>query len=190
MRGRQELGTALNSLYESYNREESASDPVNLVRPFRRNDDREIAGFCAAALAFGRVGSVLNSIRTLFRIMGPHPAEFVRAFDPDAPHPELREMVHRWTKGVDLVALLWILRQMVEAKGSVEDFFVEGYSTDDDDVSAALDSFSDESAGARYQARLQTGAETSRGLLLLSASLQRERLQASEPVSPLDGPFR
>ena len=143
MRGRQELGTALNSLYESYNREESASDPVNLVRPFRRNDDREIAGFCAAALAFGRVGSVLNSIRTLFRIMGPRPAEFVRAFDPDAPHPELREMVHRWTKGVDLVALLWILRQMVEAKGSVENFFVEGYSTDDDDVSAALDSFSE-----------------------------------------------
>ena len=143
MHVRQELGAALNSQYESYNREESASDPVNLVRPFRRNDDREIAGFCAAALAFGRVGSVLNSIRTLFRIMGPNPAEFVRAFDPDAPHQELRGMVHRWTKGVDLVALLWILRQIVDAKGSLEDFFVEGYSANHDDVSVALDSFSE-----------------------------------------------
>lgn len=129
-------------MYQAYNREESASDPVHLVRPYSRNDDREIAGFCAAALAFGRVASVLNSIRTLFHIMGPHPAEFVRTFDPEARHDELRQMVHRWTKGVDLVALLWVLRQIVEQGGSIEGFFAEGYSPDDDDVSAALDSFS------------------------------------------------
>ena len=122
--------------------------------------------------------------------MGPHPAEFVRAFDPDAPHPELREMVHRWTKGVDLVALLWILRQMVEAKGSVENFFVEGYSTDDDDVSAALDSFSERALALDIRRAYKRVPRRPRGLLLLSAPLQRERLQASEPVSPLDGPFR
>ena len=132
----------LEALYTDYNREGSASDPVHLVRPFALGEDREIAGFCAAALAFGRVASVLNSIGTLFRIMGPHPAAFVRSFDPDAPHPELRAMVHRWTRGADLVALLWILRQMLDARGSVENFFLEGVSEGDDDVGAALDSFS------------------------------------------------
>jgi uncharacterized protein (TIGR02757 family) len=136
------LRTRLDSLYHDYNREESATDPVHLVRPFRRNDDREIAGFCAAALAFGRVQSVINSIRTLFGIMGAHPAAFVREFDPGAPHPELRQMVHRWTRGVDLVALLWILRQMLERSGSVENFFVEGLSSEHEDVGPALDSFS------------------------------------------------
>ena len=139
---RTELGSRLDALYESYNREESATDPVHLVRPFARPDDREIAGFCAAALAFGRVQSVINSIGTLFAIMGPRPAQFVREFDPQAPHPELRQMVHRWTRGVDLVALLWILRQMLEQKGSVEGFFLEGLSDDHEDVGAALDSFS------------------------------------------------
>lgn len=142
MRGRHELGVALDSLYESYNREESAADPVHLVRPYGECADREIAGFCAAALAFGRVASVLNSITTLFRIMGPHPAEFVRGFDPQAPHVELREMVHRWTRGVDLVALLWILRQMLDQRGSIEAFFVDGYSPDHEDIGPALDSFS------------------------------------------------
>jgi uncharacterized protein (TIGR02757 family) len=136
------LRTRLDSLYHDYNREESATDPVHLVRPFRRNDDREIAGFCAAALAFGRVQSVINSIRTLFGIMGAHPAAFVREFDPGAPHPELRQMVHRWIRGVDLVALLWILRQMLERSGSVENFFVEGLSSEHEDVGPALDSFS------------------------------------------------
>jgi uncharacterized protein (TIGR02757 family) len=139
---RSELTAALDRLYQDYNREDSASDPVHLVRPFDDPADREIAGFCAASLAFGRVASVLNSITTLFAIMGPHPAAFVRAFDPSGPHPELRAMVHRWTRGVDLAALLWILRQMLERSGSIEGFFLDGHAPAAADVGPALDSFS------------------------------------------------
>ena len=137
-----ELTRALDRLYHDYNREESATDPVHLVRPYAEPSDREIAGFCAAALAFGRVASVINSITTLQGIMGPRPAAFVRRFDPAAPHPELRAMVHRCTRGVDLVALLWILRQMLDSHGSIEAFFAEGFSPDHEDVGPALDSFS------------------------------------------------
>ena len=136
------LASSLERLYHDYNREDSAADPVQLVRPYSRPEDREIAGFCAAALAFGRVASVLASISTLFRIMGGRPAQFVRAFDPSEEHPELRAMVHRWTRGVDIAALLWILRQMLERSGSVEAFFGEGLADSDVDVSGALDSFS------------------------------------------------
>ncbi len=136
------LASSLERLYHDYNREDSAADPVQLVRPYARPEDREIAGFCAAALAFGRVASVLASISTLFRIMGDRPAQFVRSFDPAAPHPELRSMVHRWTRGVDLAALLLILQQMLERSGSVEAFFAEGLAESDVDVSGALDSFS------------------------------------------------
>ena len=136
------LAPRLDGLYHDYNREESAADPVHLVRPYLNAADREIAGFCAAALAFGRVASVINSITTLLKIMGPNPAAYVRAFDPSAPHPELRAMVHRWTRGVDLVALVWILRQMLDQAGTIERFFAAGYSPDHEDVGPALDSFS------------------------------------------------
>jgi uncharacterized protein (TIGR02757 family) len=135
------LSARLESLYQDYNREDSASDPVHKVRPFADPADREIAGFCAGALAFGRVASVLNSIDTLFAIMGPRPAAFIRRFEPDGPHPELRAMVHRWTRGPDFVALLWILRQILDRSGSVESFFLEGYRDDHLDIGPALDSF-------------------------------------------------
>lgn len=136
------LARSLDELYHEYNRDGSASDPVHLVRPFGDRADREVAGFCAAALAFGRVASVLNSIDTLFRIMGPRPAAFVRDFDPAAPPPHLRAMVHRWTRGEDLAALLWLLRQVLERSGSIEAFFAEGLGPDDTDVGSALDAFS------------------------------------------------
>jgi uncharacterized protein (TIGR02757 family) len=141
------LSASLDALYHDYNREDSASDPVHRVRPFADTADREIAGFCAAALAFGRVASVLNSIDALLAIMGPNPAAYVRQFDPCAPHPELRAMVHRWTRGNDLVALVWILRQILDRAGSLEAFFVQGLSSDADDVSDALDSFSSRALG-------------------------------------------
>jgi uncharacterized protein (TIGR02757 family) len=137
-----ELRARLDALYHDYNRSDAAADPVQIVRRYVNPADLEIVGFCASALAFGRVASVLNTIETLTRVLGPSPAAFVREFDPSAPHPELRAMVHRWTRGRDLVALLWILRQMLERAGSVERFFLEGYRSEDAHVGSALDSFS------------------------------------------------
>jgi uncharacterized protein (TIGR02757 family) len=145
--GRSDLGTRLDALYHDYNRTESATDPIHLVSPFTEPADREIAGFCAASLAFGRVSSVINSISTLFSIMGPRPADFVSRFDPSAPHPELRSMVHRWTRGQDLAALLWILRQMLESHGSIEAFFAEGYDASHSDLGPAIESFSTRALG-------------------------------------------
>lgn len=136
------LRPRLDALYQDYNREDAAADPVQIVRRYADPADQEIVGFCAAALAFGRVASVLQTIETLARILGPSPARTVRAFDPSGAHRELRAMVHRWTRGRDLVALLWILRQILDRSSSIERFFLEGYSADDPDVGSALDSFS------------------------------------------------
>jgi uncharacterized protein (TIGR02757 family) len=136
------LAARLDRLYDAYNRDDAAVDPVQIVRRYTTPADQEIVGFCASALAFGRVGSVLNTVETLARILGRRPADYVKRFDATAPHPELRAMVHRWTRGVDLVALLWILRQMIDEAGSIEGFFLKEYDPADEDIGRALDGFS------------------------------------------------
>ena len=100
-----------------------------------------MAGFCAAALAFGRVRSVLASIDALLSAMGPAPAAFVRRFEPERDGVRVQPLAHRWTRGVDLIALLWILRRMLEQTGSIEAFFLHGYRLDAEDIGGALDSF-------------------------------------------------
>src|SRR6185369_7442196 len=136
------LATRLDRLYDAYNREDAALDPIQIVRRYRTPADQEVIGFCAAGLAFGRVQSVLNTVNTLAAILGDSPAAYVRRFDPAAPHPELRAMVHRWIRGADIVALLWIVRQMIDQAGSIEAFFAAGADAEAVDVSTALDSFS------------------------------------------------
>jgi len=54
----------------------------------------------------------------------------------------MRAMVHRWIRGDDVIALLWILRQMLEQSGSIERFFAQGLDPAAVDIGAALDSFS------------------------------------------------
>jgi uncharacterized protein (TIGR02757 family) len=137
-----ELAHRLDALYHDYNREDSATDPIQKVTPFADPADREVAAFCASALAFGRVASVLNSIGALFSIVGAHPAAFVREFEPERASAAMRDLVHRWIGGDDLVALLWILRQMLDRSGSIEGFFLEGLHRDHEDIGPALDSFS------------------------------------------------
>jgi len=143
MADRNALEPVLDRLYADFNYPDSATDPIQIVRRYERDDDREVVGFCAAALAFGRVASVLQSIERLVAIMGRAPADYVRAFDPARDAPAFKGLVHRWTRERDIIALLWILRQMLERSGSVEGFFLEGYDPAAPDLAGALDSFSE-----------------------------------------------
>ena len=135
------LKAPLEHLYASFNHGESALDPIQVVRRYTTAADREVVAFCASALAFGRVASVLSTTESLLAVLGDSPAAFVRDFDPARDGHRLRPLVHRWIRGVDLIALLWILRRMVDEAGSIERFFLDGFAASESDVGPALNRF-------------------------------------------------
>jgi uncharacterized protein (TIGR02757 family) len=134
--------TTLDRLYQTFNAPDAAADPIHIVRRFARPDDREIVGFCAAALAFGRVSSVLHSIERLVAVMGDRPAEYVRAFTPARGRAQLGGLGHRWIRSADLTALVWVLRQLLDRHGSLEEFFAAGHDPNAEDIGPALERFS------------------------------------------------
>jgi uncharacterized protein (TIGR02757 family) len=137
------LKAALDALYADFDRQaDGVVDPVRFVHRYDDPADREIAGFVAAGLAFGRVASVMQSVGRVLDRMGPSPAAFVRRFVPAADGPPFLSLTHRWTRGRDLVALLWVLRQALDRAGSIQRFFLEGYDAGAEDVGPALESFS------------------------------------------------
>src|SRR3954469_12390139 len=117
------LKPVLDRLYSDFNYPDSATDPIQIVRRYSRTDDREVVGFISASLAFGRVASVLQSIERVLAVMGTEPAAYLRRFDPRRDAPAFDGIVHRWTREQDIVALLWVMHQMVESAGSIEQFF-------------------------------------------------------------------
>jgi uncharacterized protein (TIGR02757 family) len=139
---RDPLKPTLERLYTGFNHPDAAADPIHIVRRFQQRDDQEVVAFLASALAFGRVASVLQSIERVLDCLGPEPAARVRSFEPERGRRALGSFVHRWTRGADIVALLWVLRQMIEVAGSVEGFFALEYDEGADDVGEALEGFS------------------------------------------------
>lgn len=135
------LKTTLDGLYESFNVAESAADPVEFIRRYRSPADREIVAFLASALAFGRVASVLVSIERVLAAMGPSPSAFVRRFDVRRDGAVLQPLVHRWTRGPDLTALVLVLRSMLEADGSLEGAFASGHDASGVDIRDGLEAF-------------------------------------------------
>src|SRR5438045_4749055 len=93
-----ELTATLDRLYGDFNYADSATDPIQIVRRFSRDDDREVIGLVAASLAFGRVMSVLQSIERVLAVIGPQPAAYLRRFDPRRDGAAFDGIVHRWTR--------------------------------------------------------------------------------------------
>jgi uncharacterized protein (TIGR02757 family) len=142
------LKAALDRVYADYDRHPAeTADPVHFARRYSEPADREIVAFVAAALAFGRVQSILNTIERVLAVLGPSPASFVAAFDPRRDAASFGSLVHRWTRGEDLAALIWILRVVTEPHGSIEGAFLAGYDPAAADVAAALDRFSERALG-------------------------------------------
>src|SRR4029453_4327545 len=83
-----------------------------------------------------------QSIERLLAIVGPRPAAYVRTFEPSKEKSAFSNLVHRWTAGPDLVALLWLLRQILDRSGSIEEFFLDAYDPSAPDITDALESFS------------------------------------------------
>src|SRR5512139_306814 len=111
-------GPALERLYREYGRCGAVADPIDCVGTYPDPADREIAGFIAAGLAFGRVAGIMASVRAVLAAMGESPAAFVRRFDPARDAAPLLPLVHRWVRGRDVAALLAILRHMLDEAGS------------------------------------------------------------------------
>lgn len=136
------LAPALDEAYDGFNLTHSTRDPIWTVRRFSEAADREVVAFIAAALAFGRVQSVLQTVDAVLDVMGPSPAAFLRAFTP-ADAGRFDALGHRWIRSRDLAALAWQLHQMLRDHGSIEAFFAEGgRHAGDDTVEAGLESFS------------------------------------------------
>ncbi len=146
------LGTALEELYSHYNHfEHIHPDPLEFVYHYESKVDRELSGFIASSLAYGRVRQILQSVSTVLNKMGPSPSRFLL----EKPSAEIRKAFelfqHRFTSGGILSSLLEGLRELIFVYGSLESCFLAGFRREEQNILPALSRFVEklEQAGGR-----------------------------------------
>ncbi|MHC4666078.1 MAG: TIGR02757 family protein [Planctomycetota bacterium] len=136
-----QLTDILERLYTRHNRRELIKpDPLQFVYNYSEPADMEIAGFLAAALAYGRVQQIEKSLTGLFERMADRPSQFIRDFNRQK-RAKLADFKHRFTAGDDISDLLTLLKTLLNRYGSIETFFLRGHDPGDVNIIPALSTF-------------------------------------------------
>ena len=135
MTAERDLRPFLEAVHARFHTPEHAhQDPVRFPRSFADRADREVAGFVAAAMAFGRVAGFTRVLDALFARLGPHPAAEIAAMDVAACRRTAAGLIHRFVGPEQIAGLLVGLGGLVRADGGLEPAFQRGFRTSGDIV--------------------------------------------------------
>lgn len=123
-----ELRQFLEEKHDQYNNPSFIpSDPISIPHRFTSRNDREIAGFLVAAIAWGRRDLILRSASLLLEAMENAPHEFVMSAGT-ADLKRVSRFVHRTFNGTDCTYFMKGLRHIYMEFDSMEDVVLEGMS--------------------------------------------------------------
>ena len=123
----EEMFELLESLHDKFNNESFIeADPISVPHSFTRVEDREIAGFLAATIAWGNRRAIVQSAHRMMRYMDNAPYDFVvNASDDEIA--TLGSYVHRTFNGGDFQDFVRALRHIINQWGSIGGYFESHY---------------------------------------------------------------
>jgi uncharacterized protein (TIGR02757 family) len=134
----------LEGLYCQYNHRAFVHpDPLEFLYDYQDLCDREIVGFVASSLAYGRVAQILKSISCVLKRMGPSPHCFLKRASQKTIFQTFSDFRHRFTDGRQLSAMLLGLKETINTYGSLNACFVARLKHEDDSILEALTGFTD-----------------------------------------------
>lgn len=137
---REELHDLLEHLHDKYNRPEFIEpDPISIPHSFSDRHDKEVAGFLAAAIAWGNRKAIVKSARRMMQYMDNAPADFVRNASP-AELRHLQNYVHRTFNGQDFTDFVLGMRHIITQHGGIGEFFESRYAATGD-IATTLSEF-------------------------------------------------
>lgn len=102
------------------------SDPIQFMHAFEEKKDREIAGFFAAIMAWGRRDIVIAKVDDLLNRMSYRPSDFITNFS-ETDVSILEGFKHRTFKPIDIYWLIRILQSILKKYDNFEGFWSNCY---------------------------------------------------------------
>ena len=133
----------LDKLYETFDIKYLSPDPLEIVHKFQNPPDKEIIGLLASILAYGNVKTIIKSVSSIIEVIGSSPINFILNFNPKKDIHRFAFFKHRFTSGIDIANIFFILKNIYKEYGSLKEFYYVGYNEPDDDIKNSLINFVD-----------------------------------------------
>ncbi|MBU0545458.1 MAG: TIGR02757 family protein [Proteobacteria bacterium] len=132
----------LDKLYIKYNKKIFVHpDPLEFLYNYRDLRDREIAGFIASSLAYGRVAQILKSVSGVLDKMGSSPYAFLKNSTLSSLGKKCGGFRHRFATDENLSSMLTGIKNVLEEYGSLYACFLRGVGEKDETVLKGLEFF-------------------------------------------------
>lgn len=119
-------------MYTRYNKREFVHpDPLEFLYQFDNPLDREIAGFIASSLAYGRVNQILKSVHAALEPMGKSPRLFVEKVSSAKLLELYGNFKHRFTTGLELAQVIEGIKIAISKHGTLNAIYVDGLAKGD-----------------------------------------------------------
>jgi len=137
----EQLKSTLEKLYACRSTRYLQNDPLSFCHRYTNSLDQEIVGLIASSLAYGKVNSIKQSVEKILAVLTPTPQNFIASYEPASSSKLLAGFKHRFNNQLDLLALFWAIKTMIEQAGSIGNYFLRFYDSKADDISSALIGF-------------------------------------------------
>ena len=107
------------------------NDPIQFMYAFEEKNDKELAGFFAAIMAWGRRDIVINKVDDLLKRMDYKPADFILNFN-ESDAEKLDGFKHRTFKPIDIYWLIKTLQSILKEYQTFEGFWEMCYKRSKD----------------------------------------------------------
>ncbi len=135
----------LDNLYNKYNRRSFVHpDPLEFLYRYDDFPDREIVGFIASSLAYGRVAQILKSVSSVLDRMSPSPFRFLAVASGKTITKTFSGFRHRFTSDEELSEMLFGIKCVIKKYGSLYRCFKSLSHNGDKTVLPVLSSFMEE----------------------------------------------
>ena len=98
-------------------------DPIGIPNRFKNKKDKEIAGFIASLVAYGRREIFIKKLNQLFCIAQNEPYNFIMNFEPKI----LDDFNYRFGKPKDFAQIFEILKTLYKNDDGLEELYKYGY---------------------------------------------------------------
>jgi len=132
----------LELFYKKYNKKAYfGTDPIEYIYEYDDCEDREIVGFIASSLAYGRVAQIRKNLSFILSKMGDSPRKFVMDYNKEDFFNKICGFKHRFCTDTHIISFISAIRNLIIRFGSIENAFTTGISKDDNTLLPAMMDF-------------------------------------------------
>ena len=113
--------------FKAFDKSRISPDPLQFLHLYKEERDIEIVGFISSVFAYGNVRQIINTLNSIFNILGDHPYTYIKNLDKKSVQYYFGKIIHRFYTAKDIQLFFIELNSVITREESLKNLFFKFY---------------------------------------------------------------